>query len=122
LSSTLEQLREEQEKAQCLLEEANKFSSQLASKENEATSLSMDVDFLQNELKTAHKQAANYALERDERATMCDALSTHVTKLKDKISSLETEAENLRKDADLQRDRYYLLLAYLNHDFINLTF
>lgn len=65
----------------------------------------MDIDFLQNELKTAHKQAANYALERDERGTMCDALSTHGTKLKEKIASLETEAEKLRKDAELQRDR-----------------
>ena len=85
-------------------------------------SLSMDVDFLQNELKTAHKQAANYALERDERATMCDALSTHVTKLKEKIGLLETEAENLRKDADAQYDRFVAACSFCHHLLLIVSF
>jgi len=96
----------EQEKHHAAREECSKWASQFATKENEAKSLSLDVDFLQNELKTAHKQAANYALERDERATMCDALSGHSRKLLDKINELETEVENVRKESDIQGERY----------------
>ena len=109
LAATLDQLRDEQERTQFLQEEGGKLSSLLSSKENEAMSLSMDVEFLQNELKTAHKQAANYALERDERATMCEALSTHVSKLKDRIGSLEGDVENLRKENDVQRERFVVI-------------
>jgi hypothetical protein len=83
------------------------LANQFVTKENEAKSLSLDIDFLQNELKTAHKQAANYALERDERATMCDALSAHANKLLDKIYGLETEAENMHKEVEAQRNRLH---------------
>lgn len=106
LASTISRLQSSEDQTSRLSAECSKLASNLTSKENEASSLCMDVDFLQNELKTAHKQAANYVLERDERSTMCDALSTHVTKLKDKIGSLETEAENLRKDSDADRESF----------------
>lgn len=109
---TQDALKLEQGKHQSAREECSKWASQFAAKDNEAKSLALDVDFLQNELKTAHKQAANYALERDERATMCDALTAHSNKLMDKINGLESEVKDIHKDADIQRERCYYYFTY----------
>lgn len=116
LTATLGALKEEQDKHHAVRDENVKLGSQLAARDNEAKSLTLDVDFLQNELKTSHKQAANYALERDERGTMCDALTTHTNKLQDKISSLEGDLDKIYKEAELQRESYENEIQQLHDD------
>jgi hypothetical protein len=46
---------------------------------------------------SAHKHAAAYALERDERSTMCDVLSTEVRAVKERLASVELALDQTTK-------------------------
>eukprot|EP01112_Ceratiomyxa_fruticulosa_P009542 TRINITY_DN2495_c0_g2_i1.p1 TRINITY_DN2495_c0_g2~~TRINITY_DN2495_c0_g2_i1.p1 ORF type:complete len:898 (+),score=257.46 TRINITY_DN2495_c0_g2_i1:209-2902(+) len=75
----------------------------LNEKEIQVKSLTLDVEFLRGELKTAHKQASSYALERDERMTLCDALALEIQELRNHTENLESTIITLRKEKDSQQ-------------------